>query len=259
MEIIRIKSLSGYINAIKKIKDGAIENGKEAWFRGVSNENYELVPGTVWRNIKENVHTGIIEEWQNEYLLYSNEELQDGFDIYALAQHYGLPTRLLDWTVSPLIALYFSLEKEEIKDKRVVWAIDPIALNKKMTDWDGHLSVSDRFLRKEHNLDNYLPESFSGNDKSELMTGPISIRVQPRNKRIISQKGCFTIHGTSAESVDKVLEDIPYSIVKMEIYGKKTRDKILNELYLLGVSEDSVFQDLNAFSSRLKRTWGLNS
>ena len=203
MEVIQIKSISGFISSLKKIKNGLIKNGEEVWFRGVSDNSYELIPGTVWRKIKENNHTGIIEEWLNEYLLYSNEKLDDGFDIYALAQHYGLPTRLLDWTASPLVALYFALEKDEVNEKRVVWAIDPLALNKKMVDWDGHLSISDRFLRDKYKLDKYLPESLSGLDKSDLMAGPVSIRVQPRNRRLISQKGCFTIHGTSKKLLMK--------------------------------------------------------
>lgn len=259
MEIIQVRSLSGYINALKKIKDVLIENGSDVWFRGISDESYELVPGTVWRKIEESTHSGIIEEWLNDYLLYTNEELEDGFDIYALAQHYGLPTRLLDWTTSPLIALFFALEKEEVKNKRVVWAIDPFSLNTQVANWDGHLSVSDRFLRNNYKLDEYLPGPLSGHGDSNILEGPICIRVQPRNRRILSQKGCFTLHGKSSVKIDDLLNRIPRSIVKIEINGKKTRDKILNELFILGISEDSIFQDLEAFSKRLKRVWGIRN
>lgn len=259
MEIIQIKSLSGYINAIKKLKNGLIKNGADIWFRGVSDKSYELVPGILWRNISEPNHLGMIEEWLNEYLLYSSEELKDGFDIYALAQHYGLPTRLLDWTTSPLIALYFALEKEELNEKRIVWAIDPLLLNKKKIKWEGHLSISDRYLRKQFDLDKYLPEPLGGHDEKKMLDGPIAIRVQPKNRRIISQKGCFTLHGKSTDNIDNILGTVNKGIVKLEINGKLTRNKILEELYILGISEDTIFQDLDAFSKRLKRTWGIKN
>jgi hypothetical protein len=259
MEIIQVKSLSGYISALKKITNDLIESASGTWFRGVSDESYELVPGTVWRNIHERTHSGFIEEWLNEYLLYSTEELDDGYDIYALAQHYGLPTRLLDWTTSPLIALYFALEKEEDKNKRIVWAIDPLELNDKVVNWAGHLSIADKYLRTNYNLDKYLPDSLGGHEEKDLLEGPVAVRVQPKNRRITSQKGCFTVHGKSQEKIDDVLKNTPKSIVKIEINGQKTRDKILKELYLLGFSEDVIFQDLDAFSKRLKRTWEIKN
>ncbi len=259
MEIIQVKSLSGYISALKNISGDLLGSESDTWFRGVSDESYELVPGTVWRDIHERTHSGIIEDWLNEYLLYSTEELNDGYDVYALAQHYGLPTRLLDWTTSPFIALYFALEKEEDKNKRVVWAIHPFLLNDKTVNWPGHLSISDKYLRNNYNLDKYLPDCLGGHEENDLLDGPIAVRVQPKNRRIISQKGCFTIHGKSKEKIDDLLGDIPNSIVKIEINGQKTRDKILNELYLLGFSEDVIFQDLDAFSKRLKRTWEIKN
>lgn len=257
MKTFSIKSLSDYISVLKDIKDNYIENDGDIWFRGVSDISYELAPGVIWRNIDEPKHSGMIEEWLNEYSIYADSELSDSFDIYALAQHYGLPTRLLDWTTSPLVALYFSLEKEEQKNNRAIWMINPQQLNNKSADWPGHLSVSDKYLRDTYHLEKYLPETLSGHNESNLLQGPIAIRVPPKNRRLTSQKGCFTIHGTSREKINDVLSDIPKSIVRIDIKGKRTRNLILKELYLLGFTEDVIFPDLDSFSRRLKRVWNI--
>jgi len=260
MKIIKVKSLSGYISAIKKTHEHMFCEPVDIWYRGISDSSYELVPGTVWRKIDEANHQGIVEEWLNEYVLYSDKQLEDGYDIYALAQHYGLPTRLLDWTTSPLIALYFALEQDEVNEKRIVWAINPFRLNKLKTDWDGHLSVSDKFLRETYSLDKYLPEPLGGISSEHLKAGPIALRVQPSNKRISSQKGCFTLHGTCRDTISSILSnDKESQILKIEINGKTTRKKLLQELFVLGVTEDSIFQDLSSLSTRLKRVWGVTS
>lgn len=68
-------------------------------------------------------------------------------------------------------------------------------LNKKVVKWDGHLSISDKYLRNNYELDKYLPETLGSHDDRNLLSGPLAIRVQPKNRRITSQKGCFTIHG----------------------------------------------------------------
>ena len=258
MKIIKVASLSGFIQAIKKVNSHLNCHSADTWYRGVSNVTYELIPGTVWRKIPEETHNVIIEEWLNEYILYSDDKLNDGYDIYALAQHYGLPTRLLDWTTSPLIALYFALEKNEKNEKRIVWAINPLKLNHLSSSHRNHLSVSDKSLREQFELDSYLPEALGGMNSNKLKDGPSAIRVQPRNKRISSQKGCFTIHGNSKEKIDDILSnDKESQIVKIEINGKKARETILREFFLLGITEDSIFQDLNSLSARLKRHWSI--
>jgi hypothetical protein len=56
-------------------------------------------------------------------------EPNDYFGWLFLAQHYGLPTRLLDWSESPLVALYFAVTDQEDRDG-CIWALWPVELNR---------------------------------------------------------------------------------------------------------------------------------
>ncbi|MCB5383968.1 FRG domain-containing protein [Blautia glucerasea] len=50
----------------------------------------------------------------------------------TMMQHYGLPTRLLDWSESPLVALYFALSEKKDDIDAAVWIMNPMKLNKKV-------------------------------------------------------------------------------------------------------------------------------
>lgn len=95
-------------------------------YRGVPNESYHLE--TSIRRL-----VGDSGEWELEsHLLrnfhkYSQRQIDGPRSIWRLlsvAQHHGLPTRLLDWTYSPLIAAYFAVERGNPDSDGVIWAVD---------------------------------------------------------------------------------------------------------------------------------------
>ena len=113
MKEIQINSIDCMIRQIKKIKD--MYGNQPIWFRGQRESKWGLVPSIQRDELSKN-ETYIT----NDFYIHVNqiEPHAPNKTNYAawmsLMQHYGLPTRILDWSSSPIIATYFALEKKRV-------------------------------------------------------------------------------------------------------------------------------------------------
>jgi len=260
IKTINISSLSSYLAQIEKVHSSWAIFHADIWYRGISSIKHELVPGVVWRKIA--IGQTITDDFLIHYKAYEKTNGYDSWELYSLMQHYGLPTRLLDWSKKPLIALYFALEEEpktrpKNSNQRAVWMMVPGSLNNIQT---GYAKVDCTLTRPE--LDHYLPKSLSSRliKNPKPAKYPVCITVPLANQRVVSQEGAFTIHGEDNNSIDSYFLNAAGKekdhIVKFVI-KEEHRHRIRKQLFAVGYKEDDIYQDLNALSKRIIREWGL--
>lgn len=184
------------------------------------------LPDTTKKQILKNEKdaTRIFLTEHSPYTQYKPDSILDGL---ALAQHHGMPTRLLDWSLSPLIALFFAVEKP-YQDDAVVYIY-------RNSEW-----LDETNLKQYNILD--IQKYFES--MTENMEGKIFMpnHITPRIK---AQHGVFSIHSNITE------EFTPPDLTTIPI--DKNHSKLIKfQLKMLGISEKTVYPDLHGLCSELK-------
>jgi len=189
------------------------------------------------QTLKEN-EKRLFDEFKRKSIPYlSNYYLKqnDDWELLCLAQHHGLPTRLLDWTTNPLAALFFALDKSNPKENcPIVWNFQP--------ERKDFIQDKDR-KRKPFNI-----------DRTKVLPPPI---ITPRLK---SQEGWFSVHKYDDSDTKFIpLEEQRIYQNNLTLFKINIDDSLTGNLprwkqnlNRLGINSSTIYSDLDGLSKYLE-------
>jgi hypothetical protein len=245
------------------------------FFRGHGDTSWELLPGVLRANCecKSCAADGgrYIEQCLYfEYVSGAGKLLEGNpsqWDIAFSMQHYGLPTRLLDWSENFAVALFFAVDelRGNKSEAGVIWFIDPYWLNERTCGRDEILDVYDDF---NHDYFNYFWADLK--NSIDFPHGPAAIYPRRQNPRISAQKGGFTLHPDRRPleelyQIDQMDGPLPQNMAGPPRAGVRLlqafplpRTCLADaEIYLelAGVNAYTLFPELSGLSTYLKRRY----
>jgi len=168
------------------------------------------------------------------------------FEWMFLMQHYGVPTRLLDWSESPLVALYFVVYDRNARlmsKDGTLWVLFPLDLNRNSTEVTAEVYIPSF---EDEWLNNYSVEQYSkGKDTGILPLAAIATRNNPR---IQAQLGVFTIGHLKRIPIEEI-ENRSHCVKLVVPASAKLR--IRKELQTLGVNRFQIFPELASIGDTL--------
>ena len=226
------------------ISETADSYGGPIWYRGHGNHDWSLLPAFYRYDQPKRSEHALLTKFRQSATMLVERPATDSFDWMFLMQHYGVPTRLLDWSESPLVALYFSVSSLEEEDG-ALWILKPSELNKHAHIQTGEV---DGYVPSFHDeeLQNYTIKSLRSPDRSNLY--PLATIATRNSERIQAQLGVFTIHHRTPIRIEEIGDRS--HVRKLKIAAEQ-KTKMKRELELLGFSRFQLFPELESVGKSL--------
>lgn len=255
-----VTTIPGFLEVVEEYTNQWFVNEKTwgPWFRGQGDASHKLRPGLyrfpprASRPIRR-----LEDEIRQEFIVRAPslgaERPQNSWEWYFLMQHCGAPTRLLDWTESALIGLYFAVGGKSEETDAAVWILEPWKLNGYVIDLSEVIAPGATAGMVPKHGDRYkpwLPDRYA--EPLELQEElPVALYPTHFSRRISSQRSCFTIHGSDPDGFDHLPDELHPYLQKVVIPGRKARD-IERDLSVAGIDELTIFPDLDGLGRWLK-------
>lgn len=270
-----VRSVEGFLKILAKATENASAN---AFFRGHEDSRFELTPSLLRRWPDGSWQFMAKEDRLNKELLIAHYEDFSGdqycFDRLVRMQHYGLPTRLLDISSNPLVALFFACHGEQNtkklpgevivfhvqEDKTKYYDSDRVSCISNLSNlsYEQKNRIDLSLTEKEFNktevalklLHHIKSEKsyFEGRIIPDDVGSIICVKAKRTNSRIRSQSGAFLLYGHEATLPETGQEGI--DIARITI---RSKDKILTQLDRLNINATTVYPSIDQTAVHLRQ------
>ncbi len=258
----KVTSVEQYIKAIDDAyrvlwgpaqEESDIKYSPKLWFRGLRAFDYPLLPSIGRRGLNVEYETIFLSKFKSKAVPFLDQvpirPAVEGVSAYwewlFLMQHYGAPTRLMDWSEDALVALVFAIDtsaSEEEKEKdAAVWCLNPVMLNTAFTFHDfyppGYIpNVQEKGV---YEMFGPIANPFQ-NKKPAAVYGPLN------SSKIIVQRGTFTVFPYTTPLVD--LKDLPDSdrYLQKIVIAKDFREALTEQLRRYGIHKAQLMPELSS-------------
>lgn len=252
--------VSSWTELVDQLYDGSWDNGLERYrskyaFRGLSNAEYDLKTSLIRLG---GDFTRLERHLLRNFRKYAHRDAAPGDSVWnwlSVAQHHGLPTRLLDWTYSPFVAIHFATAKLDRFDADgVVWCLDYVEMNKilperlnaVLLDEGSHVFTVDLLERAAPDLETFDSLADEGEEFVVFLESP------SLDERIVNQFAFFSLLSNPRTALDTWLSDHP-ELYRRIIIPAELKWEVRDKLDQANINERVLLPGLDGLSRWLTR------